>query len=104
MAVNYTNAQVRSILNGLGFRSRIFSSDRANPSFPYTEDNSALADVVTQHAIRKFQTEYKLTVDGIAGSETKAKIATLLVREKLYEKSGGAASVNHAESLVVYGT
>lgn len=147
MAVNYTNAQVRSILNGLGFRSRIFSSDRANPSFPYTEDNSALTDPTTQHAIRKFQTEYKLGVDGIAGPETKAKleqvmrilhdelkalidpnfptdepfyglqtiatvrtyqrqlaedgIATLPVREKLYEKSGGAASVDHAESLVV---
>jgi peptidoglycan hydrolase-like protein with peptidoglycan-binding domain len=101
MAVNYTKAQIRSILNGLDFRSRVFSSDRANPSIPPTEDNSALADAVTQHAILKFQTESKLTVDGIAGSETKTKIATLLVREKLYEKSGGAASVDHAESLAI---
>lgn len=146
MAVNYTNAQIRSILNGLGFRSRVFSNDRTNPSFPYTEDNSAMTDPSTQHAIRKFQTEYKLTIDGIAGSVTKAKleqvmrilhselkavvdpnfptnepfyglqtiaavrtyqrqlaedgIATLPVREKLYEKSGGAATVDQAEMAV----
>jgi peptidoglycan hydrolase-like protein with peptidoglycan-binding domain len=146
MAVNYTNAQIRSILNGLGFRSRVFSSDRANPTFPYTEDNSALTDAVTQHAIRKFQTEYKLTIDGIAGPATKAKleqvmsilhrelkalvdpnfptnepfyglqtiaamrtfqrqlaedgIATLPVREKLYEKSGGTATIDQAEMAV----
>ncbi|KAM3095098.1 peptidoglycan-binding protein [Phormidesmis sp. 146-35] len=147
MAINYTNAEIRSILNGLGFRSRVFSDDRTNPSFPYTEDNSPLTDPTTQHAIRKFQTEYKLGVDGTAGSETKAKleqvmrilhselralvdprfpmdqpfyglqtiaamrtyqrqlaedgIATLPVREKLYESSGGTAAVELAESLAV---
>lgn len=147
MAVRYSNAEIRSILNGLGFRSRVFSGDRTNPSFPYTEDNSPLTDPNTQHAIRKFQTEYKLDVDGIAGSATKAKleqvmrilhnelkalvdpkfptnepfyglqtiaavrtyqrqlaedgIATLPVREKLYENSGGTVTVDQAESLPV---
>jgi peptidoglycan hydrolase-like protein with peptidoglycan-binding domain len=147
MAINYTNAQIRSILNGLGFRSRVFGNDRANPSFPYTEDNSPLTDPTTQHAIRKFQTEYKLAVDGIAGAATKAKleevmrilhdelralvdpnfptnqpfyglqtiaairtyqrllaedgIATLPVREKLYEAFSSVATVDQAESLVV---
>jgi hypothetical protein len=27
MAINFTNAEVRSILNGLGLGSRVFSSD-----------------------------------------------------------------------------
>jgi peptidoglycan hydrolase-like protein with peptidoglycan-binding domain len=147
MAINYTNAEIRSILNGLGIRSRVFSGDRTNPTFPYTEDNSALTDTVTQNAIRKFQTEHNLSVYGIVGPVTTAKleqvmrilhrelnavvdpsfptdqpfyglqtiatvrmyqrqlaedgIATLPVREKLYEKSGGTVTSEQAESLAV---
>lgn len=78
MAIAYTNAEVRSILNGLGFRSHVFSNDRFNPDFPLTDDNSPLTDEPSKHAIRKFQTEYKLTIDGVAGPETEAKLEEVM--------------------------
>ncbi|MBD2520407.1 peptidoglycan-binding protein [Nostoc sp. FACHB-973] len=69
--INYTNSEIRSILNGLGYRSRINSSD---PNFPISQDESDLTDLTTQKAIKKFQVDYDLTVDGIVGSETNAKM------------------------------
>jgi peptidoglycan hydrolase-like protein with peptidoglycan-binding domain len=69
--INYTNSEIRSILNGLGYRSRINSSD---PNFPISQDESDLTDLTTQKAIKKFQVDYNLTVDGIVGVETNAKM------------------------------
>lgn len=66
----YTNAQFRSILNGLGHRQKT-SSDTAD--FPISNDNSPLTDEATVKAIKSFQGEYKLTVDGVAGATTIAK-------------------------------
>lgn len=68
--MNYTNAQFRSILNGLGHREKT-TSDSIN--FPVTSDNSPLTDDRTVQAIKNFQAEYGLAVDGIAGSKTMAK-------------------------------
>jgi peptidoglycan hydrolase-like protein with peptidoglycan-binding domain len=63
----YSNAQIRSILNGLGYRSQLQSSD---PNFPLSEDDSPLADEPTIKAVMKFQVDYSLTVDGIVGQQT----------------------------------
>jgi peptidoglycan hydrolase-like protein with peptidoglycan-binding domain len=68
--MNYTNAQFRSILNGLGHK-RQTSADGLN--FPISNDNSPLTDALTVQAVKKFQTEYKLVVDGIAGPITMNK-------------------------------
>lgn len=67
--MNYTNAQLRNILNGLGHRTKV-SGDGSN--FPLTNDDSPLTDAHTQEAIKKFQQEYQLVVDGIAGPKTMA--------------------------------
>lgn len=69
--MNYKNSEIRSILNGLGYRSRINSND---PNFPISQDESDLTDQATQKAIKKFQVDYDLTVDGIVGSETNNKM------------------------------
>ncbi len=68
--MTYTNAQFRSILNGLGHREKT-SSDPS--SFPISNDNSPLTDEPTVQAIKNFQQEYQLKVDGTAGAQTLAK-------------------------------
>jgi peptidoglycan hydrolase-like protein with peptidoglycan-binding domain len=69
MAYTYTNAQFRSILNGLGFRKRGLSE----PQFPVSSDNSSLGDTATVQAIIDFQRYFNLAPDGIVGPLTMAK-------------------------------
>lgn len=68
--MNYTNAQFRSILNGFGYKKQT-SADGLN--FPVSTDNSPLTDALTVQAVKKFQSEYELVVDGIVGPITKNK-------------------------------
>ena len=63
----YTNAQFRSILNGLGFRSRGLNE----PNFPISSDESSLKN--DRQAVIKFQTYFGLVADGIVGPNTRAK-------------------------------
>ena len=72
---NYTSAQIRSILNGWGHRTKTAAD---GPNFPISEDNSPLTDALTVEAIKKFQREYGLTVDGIVGPITKNKAAEVV--------------------------
>ncbi len=67
----YSNSQLRSILNGLGYREKVPVDSFY---FPLTSDNSALIDHRTVQAIKKFQQEYQeqLKIDGIAGAQTMA--------------------------------
>jgi hypothetical protein len=99
--IQYTNAQIRSILNGLGLRSRIFSSDKNNPNFPFTDDSSPLTDSATKHAIRKFQVEYNLKVDGIVGDATTAKLE--LVMEILHQQLRKLVNPNFPVNAPFYG-
>lgn len=62
----YTNAQFRSILNGLGFRRR--GSNDLN--FPISSDQSTLDN--DQQAVISFQNYFGLTTDGIVGPRTRA--------------------------------
>jgi hypothetical protein len=68
MTYAYTNAEIRSILNGLGFKQRGTNEFH----FPISSNNSPLNDVMTVEAVRRFQTYFNLTVDGIVGPQTKA--------------------------------
>lgn len=68
MAYAFTNTQIRSILNGMGFKQRGVNES----NFPISIDNSSLNDLLTVEAIRRFQTYFKLTVDGIVGPQTEA--------------------------------
>lgn len=67
--MSYTNAQFRSILNGLGFSHEIEDSLR----FPITDNNSPMNDWATLEGIRAFQSYFQLRVDGIVGPKTVAK-------------------------------
>jgi peptidoglycan hydrolase-like protein with peptidoglycan-binding domain len=62
----YTNAQFRSILNGLGYREEL-PSDRY---YPLSYDESPMTDEITVEAIMAFQAYFNLEVDGIVGPET----------------------------------
>lgn len=64
----YTNAQFRSILNGLGFGY----VPEGELTDPISTNNNPLIDRVTRDAIEDFQKYFNLQVDGIAGSKTMA--------------------------------
>jgi peptidoglycan hydrolase-like protein with peptidoglycan-binding domain len=68
MAYDFVNAQIRSILNGLGFKSR----DANEPEFPISFDESPLEDQKTRRAVMAFQKYFNLDEDGIVGPKTKA--------------------------------
>jgi peptidoglycan hydrolase-like protein with peptidoglycan-binding domain len=67
MAYNFANSQIRSILNGLGFKSR----GANEPDFPLSSDNSSLDDQQTVRSVRAFQKYFNLAQDGIVGPNTK---------------------------------
>ncbi|GAB1543684.1 hypothetical protein NUACC21_63600 [Scytonema sp. NUACC21] len=69
--INYKNSEIRSILNGLGYRSQIHSND---PDFPISQDESELTDEPTRKAVMKFQVDCNLRVDGVVSSQTIAKM------------------------------
>ncbi len=62
----YTNAQFRSILNGLGYREEL-PSDRY---YPISYDESPITDEPTVEVVMAFQAYFNLAVDGIVGPET----------------------------------
>jgi peptidoglycan hydrolase-like protein with peptidoglycan-binding domain len=70
MTYPYNNAQIRSILNGLGYRNR----GSNEPDFPLSSDNSPLNDAKTVQAIKDFQSYFGLVPDGVVGANTKAKV------------------------------
>ncbi len=68
MAYDFINAQIRSILNGLGFKSR----DLNEPDFPLSSDDSPLDDQETVQTAIAFQKYFNLAQYGIMGFKTKA--------------------------------
>ena len=65
--LSYTNAQFRSILNGLGLRNQ----GRNEPNFPISNDESTLD--TDRSAVIEFQAYFGLTADGIVGPQTQKK-------------------------------
>ena len=63
---SYTNAQFRSILNGLGLRNQ----GRNKPNFPISNDESTLD--IDRQAVIEFQAYFGLAADGIVGPLTEA--------------------------------
>ena len=63
---SYTNAQFRSILNGLGLRNQ----GRNEPNFPVSNDESTLE--IDRQAVIEFQAYFGLAADGIVGPLTEA--------------------------------
>ncbi|BCL33922.1 peptidoglycan-binding domain-containing protein [Nostoc sp. MS1] len=96
--ISYKNSEIRTILNGLGYRSRINSND---PNFPISQDESDLTDESTQKAIKKFQVDYDLIVDGIVGTETSNKIEAEI--NSIHEELNYLLGVNISPILPFYG-
>ena len=63
---SYSNAQFRSILNGLGLRNQ----GRNEPNFPISSDDSVLD--TDRSAVIEFQAYFGLVADGIVGPRTQA--------------------------------
>jgi peptidoglycan hydrolase-like protein with peptidoglycan-binding domain len=64
--LSYTNAQFRSILNGLGLRNQ----GSNEPNFPISSDEGNLD--TDRSAVIEFQAYFGLTTDGIVGPHTEA--------------------------------
>ena len=64
--LSYTNAQFRSILNGLGLRNQ----GSNEPNFPISDDDGNLD--TDRSAVIEFQAYFGLPADGIVGPQTQA--------------------------------
>ena len=62
--LSYSNAQFRSILNGLGLRNQ----GQNEPNFPISDDDGNLD--TDQSAVVEFQAYFGLPADGIVGPQT----------------------------------
>jgi peptidoglycan hydrolase-like protein with peptidoglycan-binding domain len=67
----YNNAEVRSILNGLGFTE----APEIGADYPFTSYNGALNDRVTIEVIKAFQKQYRLKVTGRIDASTQRTLA-----------------------------
>lgn len=76
--MTYTNAQLRSILNGLGYTN---PNETDGSTFPLSMDDSPLTNPRFVQAIQKFQIDHQLEVNGIVDSNTMSVIQTVM--EKL---------------------
>jgi peptidoglycan hydrolase-like protein with peptidoglycan-binding domain len=65
--LSYSNAQFRSILNGLGLRKQ----GQNEPNFPVSSDDSSLD--IDRSAVIRFQDYFGLATDGIVGPRTESK-------------------------------
>lgn len=88
----YTNAQFRSILNGLGFKGQGNNESR----FPLSDNHTSLTDDATVQAIEQFQTYFHPVSDGIAGSQTMATAERKMnmIHAELNQVLGTNLSVN----------
>lgn len=65
--MTYTNAQLRSILNGLGYTNQ---DEMADATFPLSLNDSPLTNSQLVQAIQKFQLDRQLEVNGMLDSMT----------------------------------
>jgi peptidoglycan hydrolase-like protein with peptidoglycan-binding domain len=74
--INYTNAQFRSILLGLGFLLKDFVD--ISKGYPVSTDNSPLTGTKTRLTILAFQEKYQINADGIVGPQTRTKAVEVM--------------------------
>ncbi len=89
MATNYTNEAIRNILIGFGYLAPD-SNPGSNP--PWKTNNNPLTDERTVTAIKKFQQDYSLKADGIAGDQTKKVLHDTIVQLQNNLKRHGFAT------------
>jgi len=73
--MTYTNAQLRSILNGLGYTR---PDDVLDAAFPLSIEDSPLTNPSYVQAIQKFQLDHQLEVNGTLDSITLKTIQTVM--------------------------
>jgi murein L,D-transpeptidase YcbB/YkuD len=96
-AIVYTNAQLRSILNGLGYTTQDVTDDS---TFPLSIDNDSLTDARFVQAIQKFQREHQLDVNGIVDSDT--SLAIQIEMEKLNKDLNRSVNIGFSLDRPVY--
>jgi peptidoglycan hydrolase-like protein with peptidoglycan-binding domain len=99
MATNYTNEAIRNILIGFGYLAPD-SNPGSNP--PWKTNNNPLTDERTLTAIKKFQQDYSLKADGIAGDQTKKVLHDTIVQLQNNLKRHGFATDTQIPSTQPY--
>lgn len=95
--MTYTNAQLRTILNGLGYTDQ----DEADGStFPLSTDDSPLTNPRFVQAIQQFQIDRQLEVNGIIDPNTMSAIQTVM--EKLNSELNRAVNIGFSLDSPVY--
>lgn len=89
----YSNAEVRSILNGLGFTE----APEVGADYPFTSYNGALSDRVTIAAIKAFQKRYHLKVTARADARTQRTLEQTMktLHQQLNDFMGSSLSIEH---------
>ncbi|MBW4422496.1 MAG: peptidoglycan-binding protein [Myxacorys californica WJT36-NPBG1] len=89
----YSNAEVRSILNGLGFTE----APEVGAEYPFTSYNGALNDRVTIDAIKAFQKRYRLKVTGRIDAQTRRTLQRVMktLHQQLNEFMGADLELAH---------
>ena len=75
--MTYTPAQLRSILNGLGYAT-LTQTETPAATFPVSLDDRPLTDTGTVRAIQKFQIAHQLEVSGLVDAGTMTAIQTAM--------------------------
>lgn len=89
----YSNAEVRSILNGLGFTD----APEVGAEYPFTSYNGALNDRVTIDAIKAFQKRYRLKVTGRVDAQTRRTLERVMktLHQQLNDFMGASLELAH---------
>lgn len=89
----YSNAEVRSILNGLGFTE----APEVGSEYPFTSYNGALNDRVTIDAIKAFQKRYRLKISGRIDAQTQRTLQRVMktLHQQLNEFMGADLRLAH---------
>jgi peptidoglycan hydrolase-like protein with peptidoglycan-binding domain len=93
----YTNAQLRSILNGLGYTNQEETDDS---TFPLSTDDSPLTNRRFVQAIQKFQADHQLEANGTVDSDTASAIQGVI--EKLNSQLNRAVNIGFSLDRPVY--
>jgi hypothetical protein len=89
----YSNAEIRSILNGLGFTD----APEVGADYPFTSYNGALNDRVTIDAIKAFQKRYRLKVTGRVDAQTRRTLERVMktLHQQLNDFMGSDLQLSH---------
>ncbi|MER3434789.1 MAG: hypothetical protein C4288_15545 [Leptolyngbya sp. ERB_1_1] len=93
----YSNAEVRSILNGLGFTE----APEVGADYPLTSYNGTLKDQVTIDAVKAFQKRNRLKVTGRIDAQTRRTLERVM--KTLHQQLNEFMGANLQRERPIYG-